>query len=101
MNKIMESLDVKDRKILYELDFNSRQSNSKIGKKVGLHKNVVNYRIKRMEKSGIISNYYTMIDTFKIGTLVDKDLSDFFRRSAAGLDFDICMAHDFLSVNLF
>jgi Lrp/AsnC family leucine-responsive transcriptional regulator len=63
----MESLDVKDRKILYELDFNSRQSNSKIGKKVGLHKNVVNYRIKRMEKSGIITDYYTMIDTFKIG----------------------------------
>ena len=67
MNKIMESLDVKDRKILYELDYNSRQSNSKIGKKVGLHKNVVNYRIKRMEKSGIITDYYTMIDTFKIG----------------------------------
>ncbi|RLF58869.1 MAG: hypothetical protein DRN27_04200 [Thermoplasmata archaeon] len=67
MNKIMDFLDVKDRKILYELDFNSRQSNSKIGKKVGLHKNVVNYRIKRMEKNGIISNYYTMIDTFKIG----------------------------------
>ncbi len=63
----MDFLDVKDRKILYELDFNSRQSNSKIGKKVGLHKNVVNYRIKRMEKNGIISNYYTMIDTFKIG----------------------------------
>jgi len=63
----MDLLDVKDRKILYELDYNSRQSNSKIGKKVGLHKNVVNYRIKRMEKNGIISNYYTMIDTFKIG----------------------------------
>lgn len=67
MNKIMDFLDVKDRKILYELDYNSRQSNSKIGKKVGLHKNVVNYRIKRMEKNTIISNYYTMIDTFKIG----------------------------------
>ena len=67
MNKIMDLLDVKDRKILYELDYNSRQSNSKIGKKVGLHKNVVNYRIKRMEKNGIISNYYTMVDTFKIG----------------------------------
>ena len=58
MNKIMDSLDVKDRRILYELDFNSRQSNSKIGKKVGLHKNVVNYRIKRMEKNGIISLRY-------------------------------------------
>ena len=31
----------KDRKILYELDINSRQSFSSIGKKVGLHKNNV------------------------------------------------------------
>lgn len=67
MNKLMMELDVKDRRILYELDYNSRQSNIKIGKKVGLHKNVVNYRIKRMEKQGIITNYYTVIDTFKLG----------------------------------
>jgi DNA-binding Lrp family transcriptional regulator len=67
MNKLMINIDVKDRRILYELDFNSRQSNIKIGKKVGLHKNVVNYRIKRMEEQEIINNYYTVIDTFKLG----------------------------------
>jgi hypothetical protein len=32
----MEKLDLKDRKILYELDINSRQSFSQLGKKVGL-----------------------------------------------------------------
>ena len=67
MNKLMNNIDVKDRRILYELDFNSRQSNIKIGKKVGLHKNVVNYRVKRLEEQGIITNYYTVIATFKLG----------------------------------
>lgn len=63
----MENLDLKDRRILYELDKNSRESFTKIGKRVGLHKNVVNYRIKRMQNNGIISDFYTVIDTFKLG----------------------------------
>ena len=67
MNNYMENVDVKDRRILYELDYDSRQSFTQIGKKVGLHKNVVNYRIKRMMKQGIITNFYTVIDTFKLG----------------------------------
>ena len=63
----MIEIDLKDRKILYELDFNSRQSFSKIGKKVGLHKNVVAYRIRRLKKLGIIRYFYTVIDSFKLG----------------------------------
>jgi len=47
-------IDLKDRKILYHLDLNCRQSNAQIGKKVRLSKEVVNYRIKRMEEEGII-----------------------------------------------
>ena len=43
----MVDLDLKDRKILYELDLNCRQSNAQIGKKVGLSRKVVDYRIKR------------------------------------------------------
>ena len=39
----MEQVDLKDRKILYELDLNCRQSNAQIGKKVGLSKEVVTY----------------------------------------------------------
>ena len=45
----MIKIDVKDRKILYELDTNSRQSIPQISKKVNLHKNAVHYRIKRLE----------------------------------------------------
>jgi Lrp/AsnC family transcriptional regulator for asnA, asnC and gidA len=67
MNNILMKVSLKDRKILYELDYDSRQSLSKIGKKVGLHKNVVLYRIKRLENLGIIGFYYTVIDSFKLG----------------------------------
>lgn len=63
----MVDLDLKDRKILYQLDLNCRQSNAQIGKKVGLSRKVVDYRIKRMEEEGIIINYYTSINTFKLG----------------------------------
>ena len=54
MNKI--NLDLKDRKILYELDSNSRQPLSQIAKKVGLSKEVVNYRIRRLEDQKIITH---------------------------------------------
>ncbi|RLF33122.1 MAG: transcriptional regulator, partial [Thermoplasmata archaeon] len=60
-------IDLKDRKILYELDLNCRQSNAQIGKKVGLGRDVVGYRIKKMEDEGIINNYWTFIDTFRLG----------------------------------
>ncbi|MBS3777745.1 MAG: Lrp/AsnC family transcriptional regulator [Candidatus Thermoplasmatota archaeon] len=63
----MENVDLKDRRILYELDQNSRESFTQIGKRVGLHKNVVNYRIKRLQDKGIIKDFYTVIDTFKLG----------------------------------
>jgi Lrp/AsnC family transcriptional regulator for asnA, asnC and gidA len=67
MQNLMEKIDLKDRRILYELDFDSRQSFTKIGKKVGLHKNVVAYRINQLIKKGIITNFYTVIDSFKLG----------------------------------
>jgi len=63
----IEKLDLKDRKILYQLDLNCRQSNTQIGKKVGLSKQVVDYRIKRMEKEEIISGYWTEIDSYRFG----------------------------------
>jgi len=41
----MEKLDIKDKKILYELDLDSRQSFRSIGRKVGLTKDVVASRV--------------------------------------------------------
>jgi DNA-binding Lrp family transcriptional regulator len=66
----MVDIDLKDRKILYEVDLNCRQSNAQIGKKVGLSKEVTTYRIKRMEEEGIITGYWTAINTYKIGYYV-------------------------------
>ncbi|MHA1194312.1 MAG: Lrp/AsnC family transcriptional regulator, partial [Promethearchaeota archaeon] len=63
----MTKLDLKDRKILYALDLDCRQSNSQIGKKVGLKRDVVSYRIKKMQDEGVINNFWTFIDTFKLG----------------------------------
>lgn len=63
----MNEIDLKDRKILYQLDLNCRQSNSQIGKKVGLGRNVVAYRINKMKEEGIIDYFWTVIDTFKLG----------------------------------
>ena len=63
----MDNLDLKDRKILYQLDLNCRQSNTQIGKKVGLSKEVVNYRIKRMENLGVINCFWTAINSLKLG----------------------------------
>jgi len=63
----MEKLDLKDKKILYQLDLNCRQSNNQIGKKVGLSKEVVNYRIKRMQDLGVIKGFWTAINSLKLG----------------------------------
>ena len=60
-------LDIKDRKILYELDVNARLSASDIGKKVGLSKQVVTYRINKLLELGIIQKFYVVLDTSRIG----------------------------------
>jgi DNA-binding Lrp family transcriptional regulator len=60
-------LDLKDRKILYHLDLDSRQSFASIGKKVGLHRDVVAFRVKKLQENGIIYNFYTYIDFSKLG----------------------------------
>lgn len=63
----MIELDVKDRKILAELDKNARFSDSEIAKKVRISKQVANYRIKKLLEEGIISDFYTVVNTGKLG----------------------------------
>src|SRR3989344_2103108 len=65
-------LDVKDRKILEQLDLNARQSNSQIAKKVKTSKDIVNYRIKKLEKDGIIKGYYSVLNITKLGYVTYK-----------------------------
>ena len=61
------SLDNVDKKLLYLLDQNCRQSTTQLAKQLRIHRNVVLYRIKRLEDTHIIRGYYTDIDTAKMG----------------------------------
>lgn len=60
-------LDVKDKKILYNLDLNSRATLNEIAKKVKLSKQVVDYRLKNFLKNKIIKEFYTVINFSKLG----------------------------------
>ncbi len=70
-------LDLKDRKILYELDLDCRQPFSKIAKKVGLSTEVVNYRIRKLEQEEIITQYQIVVDLSKLKIIQFKLLLSF------------------------
>ncbi len=70
-------LDLKDRKLLYHLDQNSRQPLSELARKVGLSKEVVYYRINNLVKKGIIKKFYTIIDISKLGFVQYKNYVQF------------------------
>ncbi len=63
----MINLDIYDKKILWELDLNGRIPVSHISKKLKISKDAVNYRINKLEKTGFIKGYYTLVDLFKAG----------------------------------
>ena len=69
---VRNGLDIKDVKILSELDRDARLSNIQIGRKVGLSKEVVKYRIDNMIKRGVIIRFHTVINYFKIGMVKFK-----------------------------
>ncbi len=109
----MVKLDLKDRKILYELDIDSRQSFKQLAKKVGLSKDAVIYRINRLKKEEIIKYFQTVLDVGKLGFISfrlylkfqnttqqkEQEIIDFFKKqkniiwiaSAQG-DYNIGMA---------
>ncbi|MBS3098704.1 Lrp/AsnC family transcriptional regulator [Candidatus Pacearchaeota archaeon] len=64
----MESkIDIKDRKILFGLEQDSRQSLQQLAKKVGLKKETLFHRMKNLESRGIIKSYLTEINIYKLG----------------------------------
>lgn len=63
----MVEIDLKDRKILYELDKNSRQPFSSLAKKIGLSKDSVFYRIEKLKEKRIIAGFHTLINIGKLG----------------------------------
>jgi DNA-binding Lrp family transcriptional regulator len=60
-------MDSLDKKILSELMRNSRTPVTQLAKKVRSSREVVNYRISKMQKNGIILKFVTEIDTNLLG----------------------------------
>ncbi len=64
---MVEKLNLKDKKILFELDKNSRIPLSQLAKKVRLSKEVVFHRINNLVKKEYILNFQTIISTYRLG----------------------------------
>jgi Lrp/AsnC family leucine-responsive transcriptional regulator len=65
-------LDILDRKILYHLDLDSRQSAKEIAKRIGSNKDTVNYRMKRLEQEGVIEAYRARVHVSRMGLISIK-----------------------------
>jgi Lrp/AsnC family transcriptional regulator, leucine-responsive regulatory protein len=63
-------LDLRDRKILRELDMNARINYASLGKKVRLSKQVVKYRVEKLESMNLIQGYNALIDISKLGKTI-------------------------------
>jgi DNA-binding Lrp family transcriptional regulator len=66
----MLKIDLLDNKILYHLDINARTPLTQLAKKTNSSISVVEYRMKRMEKEGLIKNYLTFLDAGKLGLTI-------------------------------
>jgi len=65
--KEFTNLDKLDKKILFELDLNSRIPTTKLAKKLKVSREVVDYRIKRLTEKKYIRTLYTHIHAEKFG----------------------------------
>lgn len=63
----MPKIDTKDRKILANLDMNARMPITELAKKVGLSRQVVEYRIKRLQKNNVIFGALAIFDSVVTG----------------------------------
>lgn len=60
-------MDKTDKRLLYELDSNSRQGNNVLAKKLHVSKPTIAYRINRLVNNGIIKRFIAIIDLAKLG----------------------------------
>jgi len=60
-------LGLKDNKILFNLDFNARQTDSELARKVGLSKQGIHYKIKKLIENKIILGFYPIINISLLG----------------------------------
>ena len=60
-------LDVKDKKLLFEIDFNARRTYAELAKVLGMSKRGVEYKLQNLEKKNIILGYSPIIDITSFG----------------------------------
>jgi len=82
-------IDKIDKKILFELSKNSRESLNNIGKKVNLSKSSLLYRIKKLEENKIIYKYHTFINHSYLGKLYGRVAFNLFNISIEKLEESI------------
>jgi len=63
----MSELNLLDKKLLYELDLDSRQTFQQLARKLRIGQEVVRYRLNRMLDTKIIEEFMAVIDTGKLG----------------------------------
>jgi DNA-binding Lrp family transcriptional regulator len=82
--------DLKDKRIIYELERNSRQNNKQIAKKIGLSEQLTGKRIKRLLEKGIIEFFGVKVNPkilglihiktyIKLHSITEQELKDFYR----------------------
>lgn len=78
-NKDNMKLDLLDRKILYELDLDSRISFKALGKKLRVAKETIGFRIKKLVGTGYIKHFLTTINVSNTNRFYYKLLYKFHR----------------------
>ena len=74
-----QELDLLDKKILYELDLNSRQPISELAKKVRSSRETVNFRLNRLIKNGYIKKFVTTLYTSNLNRFYYKLFYKFYK----------------------
>src|SRR3989338_9401358 len=65
-------IDLIDRKLIAELDKNCRISNTQLAKKLRKSREVVAYRVQKLEERGIITGFISSINPTKFGQFMFK-----------------------------
>ena len=71
-DEVPYKLDLRDKKLLFELDKNSRVSLSELARKLRTSKEVVHYRLNNLIKNNIILKFHTVPATYRLGLTAYK-----------------------------
>jgi DNA-binding Lrp family transcriptional regulator len=63
----MKELPLTDRKLIRLLSADSRQPLSALGKKLRTNKQMIKYRLDKLQREGLLAGFYTIVDIAKLG----------------------------------